>query len=158
MSDIAEKRLELAKDIASKGDVPWDKLTDEMVGAYLHNADCAIAESEAKVTPVPGSKESPFACSVCKDATVIDGKPCQECNPVGLPKAEVSARHAEDARQSQAKKDKAAAAKTLKEAKLVKKEEAVATLKPGQYFCSKCDKTHKESSAVGKQHLSYKVG
>lgn len=158
MSDYTEKRLKIAQEMAGKGDVPWDKLSDTMVGAYLHNADCAIAESEAKVTPVPGSKESPYACPVCKDATVIDGKPCQECNPVGLPKEEVSTRHAEDARKVKAREAKAAAAKTLKEAKLVKKEAAVASLKPGQYFCSKCDKTHKETSGLGKKHLSYKAG
>ena len=30
-------------------------------------------------------------------------------------------------------------------------------LKPGQYFCSKCQAIHRETSNLGKRHLKYKL-
>ncbi len=165
---MTEKRLQIAQELAGKGDIPWESLSPSMVEAYLHNADGAIAESEANVTPVKGSKESPFACLKCKDATVKDGKPCQECNPRGLPKAEVSEKHAESARRAKAQEDRVAAAQRLKEAKqaesvIVKinmapkpaKPTLDATLepKPGEYRCLRCNSNHRENSKIGKKHL-----
>ena len=35
-------------------------------------------------------------------------------------------------------------------------EKKVVTLKPGQYYCTKCKSVHRETSVVGKKHLKFK--
>ena len=83
-----ENRDKIARGFAEKDKRVWDDLPDVMKSAYLHYADTDIKTRELAPVIVDG-KEVEFACKVCKDKAYIDGKPCPECNPVGLPAVDV---------------------------------------------------------------------
>ena len=89
MDNISEKRLKVAIELATKEGQSFESLPEVMKNAFLHNADCAIADRAGKVLSKTGKVMEVYTCSVCKDKGWIDEKPCYECNPIGLKKEEI---------------------------------------------------------------------
>ncbi len=84
----SEERLEIAQELAAKGGQQWEGLNEEMVNAYLHNADLVIEDRDRPpVDEVTGKVV--YTCDRCQDKAYIGGTQCAECNPVGLPAEEV---------------------------------------------------------------------
>lgn len=129
----AEKRLKVAKELATKDGRTFEHLTEMMQNAYLHNADCAIVDREAKPISATGQIVPAFTCPICKDMGFIGDTPCYDCNPVGLPKEEAKKEEPEPEKP----KDKPIP-------------------KTGQYYCTKCKICHYEDKKLGKRHLKYR--
>lgn len=81
-------RFIVARELAEKDGHKWETLGDIMVNAYLHNADLVIAERGRPVADLVTGKPL-YTCERCQDKAYIHGKPCSECNPVGLPVEQV---------------------------------------------------------------------
>ncbi len=138
MSDYTEKRLKIAQELATKDGQDWEKLTDVMHKAYLHNADCAIADREGMVSPKTGEPVIPLTCPYCKDEGFIGDAPCWDCNPVGLPKEEIYP-----------------VAKKEEPASVIEKPKADS--KASGYICGRCNVKHMATSKIGKRHLKHQV-
>jgi len=144
-------RNDVALEQCKKDGREWEELNEVLANAYLHSADLVIQEVERAAEVNPETGESIYTCSKCKDKAYIDGKPCQECNPVGLPAEEVHPPKSEN--QGNGESD------TEEEAELHR---ATRELLPTEYRCSKCSspgKTviHRESSKDGQKHLEFKM-
>ncbi len=90
-------REELARELCANGGADFDKLSEKMQGAWLHNAD-----TELKRKPVD-ELDQPIAdtrCPVCLDTGIVDGKFCHECNRTGnrsdIPQATLPAKEPEE--------------------------------------------------------------
>ncbi len=79
-----ETRTTIAIAMAKKDGHDWDKLSEEWRNSYLHNADTDI-ETRSAVPVIVDGVVVTAVCKRCNDQGYIDGKPCLECNPVGLP-------------------------------------------------------------------------
>ena len=134
-------RQEVAEELCEKDGQVFDKLDDVMKNAYLHNADLAIADREQVVVDgVP--VKSQFTCPRCQDTAYIGGKPCLECNKMGLPGEEV---HPGAVTEE--------IPEPTSDEKVTPPAGAARTLKPGEYYCTECKGVHRESSKLGKKHL-----
>ena len=153
-------RFIVAKELAEKDGAGWEGLNEIMKNAYLHNADLVIQERNP--TPVESDTGKPiYTCDRCKDKAYLGDKPCLECNPVGL-----------SVEQVHPKGEDSIIVEELVEPEPLAVEEMVAIpeppeppppdtntgveLKPGEYFCLKCDnKIHRSSSKIGQKHQPF---
>ncbi len=121
-------RQEVAKDFAKTEGYDFKTLGPEHQKAYLHNADVIIEQREADVVAKKLEASGKEVCYYCKGAKWMSkDKPCPECNPRGLSVETESPETTE---------------KPLE-------------LKPGEYWCPKCQTIHRNSSNIGRKHLKY---
>ncbi|KKN38862.1 hypothetical protein LCGC14_0749170 [marine sediment metagenome] len=81
-------RTTVAQELALKDGQDWERLSEVMANAYLHNADLVIEERDRPVADAITGKTL-YTCERCQDRAYIHGNPCSECNPVGLPVEQV---------------------------------------------------------------------
>ncbi len=85
---MSENRKDIAMAMAANDGHEWEKLPEMYQNAYLHNADEDIKVRAAVPVDAKGGVVT-VACKVCLDQAYVDGNPCPECNPVGLPAEDV---------------------------------------------------------------------
>ncbi len=85
---MSEDRTKVAMDMAARAGADWETMDQVIRNAYLHNADVDI-QTRAAMPVEKGGTAVSFTCKVCGDQAYIGGKPCVECNPVGLPAEQV---------------------------------------------------------------------
>ena len=84
----SEDRTNVAQELAARDGRSWEGLSPGMVNAYLHNADVFIEQRNRP--PVDEFTGKPvYTCDKCQDKAYFAGKRCPECNPMGLPAAQV---------------------------------------------------------------------
>ena len=139
-------RFIVAKELAEKDGAGWDKLSQVMRNAYLHNADLVIQERNP--TPVESDTGKPiYTCDRCKDKAYLGDKPCLECNPRGLPVEEV---------HPKGELILVSPDEFIKQHPLKKPEAKERQPKPGEYYCARCNTPHRKTSKIGKKHLGFK--
>ena len=77
-------RVAIAREMAVKDGQEWDKLTQVMTNAYLHNADLVIKQTILVTSQPEVPVVKKFVCPVCKDTGKVGPRFCYECNPTGL--------------------------------------------------------------------------
>ena len=82
--------VKVARELAAKSGISFDDIpeTDIMRGAYLHNAEEAIKDRQG-IEAVAAGTVPVVTCSHCQDKAFVNGEPCGECNPMGLPVEQV---------------------------------------------------------------------
>lgn len=136
------EREQVAKELADKDGRKFELLNEVLTKAYLHNADCAIADREQIAIASGKAEVATPICSVCKGIGWLGQEtPCHECNPVGLVN-EVVPETAPETPQGEPP---------------VVKDNKPHKLLPGEYICSKCAKPHRKTSKLGIKHLSLDI-
>lgn len=145
---MGKTREEIAVELAAKDGRPWPPTEPNLEAAYLHNAD-VIIEQQKPVMPIeaPGVEG---LCFYCKGEAWVNGKPCPECNPVGLPKEKVYPKWAQAIVDEKAKKEAKTKAAEMRATKPIK-------LNKGQFWCSKCNAPHYSAKAAGIKHSKYQI-
>ena len=150
--------LKVAIELATKEGQSFESLPEVMKNAFLHNADCAITDRAGKVLSKTGEVMEVYTCSVCKDEGWIDEKPCYECNPVGL-KTEESYPAPLEGEELTGVDVSGTVTKEIQEVEreITVSPGAYRELKPTEYYCTKCNSIHRETSKIGKRHLEHKA-
>ena len=132
--EIVERRDKTARFLCERDGWDWDTLTDVYQRAYLHNADCYIAEMDAKAAALlPAVVEEPTI-----ETPVTDFTHDEEEALTTMPLEHEGEPESQDSYLSSVP----GGDETPKPVEI----------KVGQYFCSKCNKPHKLDSKIGERH------